>query len=274
MASISANGSKGNHKFTLTVTETSTDKAKNSSSVQFSFELSPVVASWAWSQWGNDLTYEVIVNGQSYTGNLPDYDGYSTVTVRSDTQEIPHNEDGTKTINFSFSVTDVARKWDEENEKWFYPTYTPGNASASGTLKLTDIERTYTVHFDGNGATGGNTDDAVMTYGVESALPVNGFVRENYTFAGWSSFPVCTAIYGDGEFVKNLSRSSPVTLYAVWEHNLFKKQRAQIGSKRYKPVVFDGNSWVNMRAALSAQTNETDDYFVLDESCLDEAVLG
>lgn len=130
MASISGNGSKGHHKFTLTVTENSTSTANNTSSVGFSFTISPIQTSWNWEQWGSSISYTVTVNGTKYTGTIPNYDGYSTVTLKSGTLSVGHNDDGKKTISFSFSVTDSTGQ-----------SYTCGNASGSGSMALTTIPR-------------------------------------------------------------------------------------------------------------------------------------
>lgn len=130
MANISGNGSKGHHKFTLTVTENSTSVANNTSSVSFSFVLSPIQTSWNWEQWGANISYTVTINGTKYTGTIPNYDGYSSVTLKSGTLSVAHNTDGKKSISYSFSVTDTSGQ-----------TYTCGNASASGTLALTNIPR-------------------------------------------------------------------------------------------------------------------------------------
>lgn len=130
MASIYANGSKGHHKFTLTVTETGTSTANNTSSISFSFVLSPVQSGWDWSGWGSKISYKVTINGTDYTGTIPSYNGSSTVTLKSGTQTVAHDANGKKTIYYSFSVTDGANQ-----------SYTCGNASKSGTLVLTDIAR-------------------------------------------------------------------------------------------------------------------------------------
>lgn len=132
MASISANGSKGHHKFTLTVTETSTSEANNTSTISYSFKLSPIRNGYDWANYTNasrTVSYTVNVNGTSYTGTIPNYDGSSTVTLKSGTQTVSHNTDGTKTISFYFNVTDTTSA-----------TYTSGNASANGTLALTPFE--------------------------------------------------------------------------------------------------------------------------------------
>lgn len=136
MASISANGSKGHHKFTLTVTETSTSVDNNTSTISFSFQLSPITKGYDWANWTNasrTVSYTVNVNGTTYTGTIPNYDGSSTVTLKSGTQTVTHNTDGTKTISYYFSVTDTTGA-----------NYTSGNASANGTLALTKLERPIT----------------------------------------------------------------------------------------------------------------------------------
>jgi hypothetical protein len=150
MASISANGAKGHHKFTLEVTQESQDTAKNTSTVSFAFKLSPIQTSWDWSSWGSYISYTININGTTYTGTIPNYDGSSTVTLKSDTQTVSHNADGTKAISYSFSVTDKANK-----------TYTCGAASANGTLTLTTIPRQATLLTAPNFSDG---DNPTITY--------------------------------------------------------------------------------------------------------------
>ena len=126
---ISANGSRGHHKFTLTVNEDST--SGNSSYLSYSFKLSPVSNGWNWYGFGSDVKYTVTINGVNYTGSIDTYDGRSTVTLKSGSNiEVAHNSDGTKTINISFSVTDTSGS-----------PYPPGNASASDTLTLTALHK-------------------------------------------------------------------------------------------------------------------------------------
>ena len=132
MASISANGSKGHHKFTLNVTNKleNTSVKDNASTVSFSFVISSLGGGWNWEQWGANITYTVTINGAKYTGSIANYDGYSDVTIKSGSFAVKHNDDGNKTISFSFSVTDTSGV-----------NYTCGNASASGSMALTAIPR-------------------------------------------------------------------------------------------------------------------------------------
>ena len=50
---LTANGSKGHHKFTLTVTEDSITTATNISTISFTFKISPVITGYDWKYYGN-----------------------------------------------------------------------------------------------------------------------------------------------------------------------------------------------------------------------------
>lgn len=132
MASISSNGSKGHHKFTLNVTNKLEDNSSrnNSSTVSFSFIISSLGGGWNWEQWGANISYVITINGNKYTGSIANYDGYSDVSLKSGSLTVAHNTDGKKTISFSFSVTDTSGQ-----------SYTCGNASASGSMELATIPR-------------------------------------------------------------------------------------------------------------------------------------
>jgi hypothetical protein len=149
MASIQANGSKGHHKFILEVKQASQSVANNTSSVSFTFKIAPIETTWNWEQWGAYIKYTVTINGTAYTGSIDNYDGSSTVTLKSGTQTITHNADGTKSFSYSFSVTDTSGV-----------NYTSGNASASGTMALTTIARASSVS-GGSGNIGGTTNIAI-----------------------------------------------------------------------------------------------------------------
>lgn len=130
---ITANGSKGHHKFTLNVTEESTSIANNNSPMSFSFVLSPIQAGWDF-YWNSGITYTITINGETYSGNITAYDGSSTLTIRTGTLTVPHNDDGSKTIHISFIVNDSTGQ-----------NYTPGNASVSDSMILTTIPRASSI---------------------------------------------------------------------------------------------------------------------------------
>ena len=113
-------------------------------------------------------------------------------------------------------------------------TFTP---TATTTLYAHWTPITYTVSYNGNGATSGETASSSHTYDVAKALTANGFKREftvtfdyNYSgstattaaavsnFNGWAKTETGAAEYSDGASVTNLSSTDgdTVILYAIW----------------------------------------------------------
>ena len=113
-------------------------------------------------------------------------------------------------------------------------TFTP-TAATKLTAHWTPI--TYTVSYNGNGATSGETASSSHTYDVAKALTANGFKREftvtfdyNYSgatattaaavsnFNGWAKTETGAVEYSDGASVTNLSSTDgdTVILYAIW----------------------------------------------------------
>ena len=81
---------------------------------------------------------------------------------------------------------------------------------------------TYTIKFDGNGATGGSTASMSMTYDVAKNLTANGFTRTSYKFIGWNTKADGTGTnYTNKQSVKNLTTTNgaTITLYAKWEYD-------------------------------------------------------
>lgn len=127
MASIVGYGSKHSHEFTLTVNEDSISQSGNYSTVSFTFTI--YKSSYSWSGW-NSISYIVTINGLQYIGTIPQYSAGSTMTITSGTLTVPHDNNGGKLMYFSFSVADNSGQ-----------SYTCGNASASGSMYLTNIPR-------------------------------------------------------------------------------------------------------------------------------------
>lgn len=136
MASIQAYGSKNHyHLFKLTLTETSTSLAGNTSMVNFVFNLSEKSGySYDWSGWGSSISYTITINGTKYTGTIPKYTPSTIGTnIKTGNIVISHDPDGGKEINYSFEVKDTSGA-----------SYTCGNASASGKMTLTTLPRATT----------------------------------------------------------------------------------------------------------------------------------
>lgn len=125
-----ANGAKGHHKFTLSVTEENTQVATNKSSMSYTFKLSPIQNGWDFYIAANQINYSITIGSHTKTGTITNFDGYSTVTLVSGTFEETHDSNGAKNINVSFSVDDN-----------YNASYTTGDASVSSSMPLTTIAR-------------------------------------------------------------------------------------------------------------------------------------
>ena len=95
--------------------------------------------------------------------------------------------------------------------------YTP---TESKTLYAHYNANTYTINYNGNGATSGSTVSSTHTYDVAKNLTTNGFSKSGYTFLGWSTNASATsATYTNSQSVKNLTETAngSITLYAIWK---------------------------------------------------------
>ena len=98
-------------------------------------------------------------------------------------------------------------------------------AGSTGNIDLYAkwVANTYTIRYDANGGTG-YISDSLHTYDQTKTLNKNTFIRNGYTFLGWSKDKNAkTATYKDMENVSNLAteNGSVVTLYAVWSANTY-----------------------------------------------------
>ena len=90
-----------------------------------------------------------------------------------------------------------------------------GNWDATITIQM--AWNTYTIAYNGNGATGGSTASTAMTYNTAKNLTKNGFTRPGYVFLYWTDSSGNR--YYDEQSVNNLTAThgGTVTLYAQWQ---------------------------------------------------------
>lgn len=157
-------------------------------------------------------------------------------------------------------IIDLYAKWADSSVELPTPTrtgytfdgwYTSDGTKVSQTFTPTATTKlyahwtpiTYTVSYNGNGATSGETASSSHTYDVAKALTANGFKREftvtfdyNYSgstattatavsnFNGWAKTETGAAEYSDGASVTNLSSTDgdTVILYANWTDSTVK----------------------------------------------------
>ena len=158
---IGAYGSKGHkHYFKLSLNETKTSLEYNNSTISYTFNLSEESGYYFdWDGHGSKISYTITINNTKITGTIPSYTPSTGGTnLKTGTIVVPHNEDGSKKISFSFVVSDNTGA-----------SYTCGNAQASGELELTKILRASLI-------------DIIPLYNVEKDLsvPIIKYVSSYY----------------------------------------------------------------------------------------------
>ena len=119
-------------------------------------------------------------------------------------------------------------------------TYSAGGKfDYNGSVMLYAVwsANSYTITYDANGGTG-MMESGLFVYDQSAALRTNAFVREGYSFLGWSINPTDEEImYADNDVIANLSgtKNDTVTLYAIWEEN----------APEYTPGDINGDGIVN-----------------------------
>ena len=104
--------------------------------------------------------------------------------------------------------------WTVDGEQVIFP-YT---VTVDTTFIAVFTPNNNTLHFDGNGATGGSMDDMKIATDASANLTANGYVRAGYTFKGWATSAGGAVEYTDGAQY-TMGTESKYTLYAVWEAN-------------------------------------------------------
>lgn len=96
-------------------------------------------------------------------------------------------------------------------------TYNCGNGFTMN-VALSCKATGYTVRFDGNGATGGVMSDMInCPFNGDTALTLNQYQKNGYTFAGWNSSADGTGTaFADGAKVNYGDDNYAIVLYAQW----------------------------------------------------------
>jgi len=181
MAHISANGANGHHLFNFHVNETSTDTANNTSTVAWSFNIEAIQNGWDFYTIGS--TIKIVINGTTvYEQYAQRSFGGSGYTIWAEgTTTIPHNSDGTKSISFSFSYSQSSTA-----------NYTPGNASASGSMNLTTIPRYVNI----TSFTVSKRDETSVQYAYDSDATCDWAWYSKDNGSSWSNLPNSGVVSG------------------------------------------------------------------------------
>ena len=127
---------------------------------------------------------------------------------------IPTKEDYTFTGYYTSRQNEGGVRYFDETGKGIKNWSGAGNI----TLYAGWIHDTYTIHYNGNGASGTMTDDKALTK-ANYTLAKNSFVKTGYKFAGWAYDKTATkADFTDRETINGLAeKDKEITLYAVWK---------------------------------------------------------
>ena len=141
------------------------------------------------------------------------------------------------------------------------------------TITFTRTPHTYTVKFNGNGATSGTMSNQSFTYGTAQALTANAFMR-TYTvtyefnggsgstgvantkamsmFNGWATSATGTKVYDNQQSVSNLTSTNngTVNLYANWT----------LGSVTLPTATRTGYNFMGWSTSSTATTGSTGTY--------------
>ena len=115
----------------------------------------------------------------------------------------------------SLTTTDI---FNENNA--YFPSITTPDSDAYIYAKWKT--NSYTIKYNGNGATSGEMAPSTQLYDDTITLAQNTFTKTGHTFKGWSTTPdATTAQYTDKETVTKLvsEDNGEITLYAIWEAN-------------------------------------------------------
>ncbi len=191
-----------------------------------------------YAQWDTN-SYTIAFNGNGNTGGHT-----SSMTMKFDVAKNLNANGYTRTgytfknwnKNSAGSSTSYTNKQSVKNL-----TTTNG---ATVTLYAQWNPNSYTIKFNGNGATSGSTASMSMTYDVAKNLTANGFVKTGYVFSGWNTNSSGTGTsYTNQQSVKNLTSTNggTVTLYAQWKPITY-------------TIKFDGNKATSGSTASMSMT--------------------
>lgn len=165
----------------------------------------------------------VEVNSFTLTTNYGFYDKVVIIYTdkNGDEQELISNYNEPANIPDQSKDGYTLTGWEDEQGNPVDPTQ-----PITEDIKIHPVYRahTYTIRFNGNGATSSEMADLAMTFDEAKTLPANAFNFSGRTYTGWDTeVNGSGAHYGDQAEVKNLTAEDGVivTLYAQWSINPF-----------------------------------------------------
>lgn len=132
--------------------------------------------------------------------------------------------------------------WKTNDVEVVFPFYMPDH---DVTMVAQWLPITYTIAFNGNGATSGKMESMTdCEYGKEYTLTSNTYDRAEYKFMGWTNSANKT--FADGVVVSNLTTKAgeTVTLFAKWVKSEKTMSEALFGYEGAPEVTTQNDAWV------------------------------
>lgn len=166
------------------------------------------------------------------TVGVPTAEGYSTETFASPTKANYVFLGWYSDNNFTKKINNIPEAMTSNLE-----TIVKENNCDTGlriiTLYAKWISNKFTISFDANGGTGGQTANVTATYG--NAMPTistTAPTKTGYKFLGWYDAKTNGTKYynANGTSAKNWNKTSNTTLYAIWEQETNTGTASPVGS--------------------------------------------
>ena len=169
------------------------------------------------------VPYSISVDAPTHNVNIDADIKNGSVTSNLDN---PVAEDATVTLTVapetgyqlkadSLKVTDGSGAVELTEKSATEYTFAMGTSDANVTAEFEPIP-TYTVNFDGNGATSVAMEPQIFQNGETKKLSANTFVLDGHTFAGWAETATGDVKYADQADFTPPETGDSTTLYAKW----------------------------------------------------------
>lgn len=166
----------------------------------------------------NAVTAKLVIDGTA----VKTFTNSSGVSVHADTDWTVISHSATWNRGTTAGAHSVQLKITSAKGSW-------GGTSITSSVSISvPALASYTVSFNGNGATSGSTAAQTKYYNINLALRSNGFSRTGYSFMGWgTSASATSASYANGA---TYSANAGITLYAIWRKTVTVSYNANGGS--------------------------------------------
>ena len=174
---------------------------------------------WTWTNGQDVLVWHGTTKG-SWTIDGNDYNFHTTISLSNHKME---REEYATHIYASDSFAHASNKECKTNMSNYSFDGDPVTLTKSPDYYAHWKPITYTIKYDGNGATSGIMKDSSHTYDTVKKLRKNAYIKDEIKFSGWNTKVDGTGKwYKDEAEVNNLTTKDGeiITLYAQWDDHL------------------------------------------------------